>query len=145
MEYELVDNKLSAADFLRLRESAGWGSLPEQQIEMGIKNSLFTVIAKCNGEIVGMGRIIGDGLVRCYIQDVIVLPAFQGYGIGTAIMKRLMSYINDIGLPDTYIAVGLFAAKGKEDFYTKFGFCVRPNDRRGAGMEMHVAIGSECP
>jgi len=45
-----------------------------------------------------MGRIVGDGVTICYIQDVIVLPEYQGKGIGKAIivygkikMKRMVA------------------------------------------------------
>ena len=122
MDYMLEDNMLTASDLLRLRESAGWGSPAVQQIEAGIKNSLFTVVAKYNDDVIGMGWLVGDGFTICYIQDVIVLPEFQGKGIGKAIVERLLKFIKDNGMSDTHISVGLFSAKGKEGFYQKFGF-----------------------
>ena len=139
MDYELTINNLCAKDFLRLRESAGWGNPPlEHQVEAGLKNSLFSVTATYNNQVIGMGRLVGDGFTICYIQEVIVLPEFQGKGIGKAIMERLISYISDNAIPNTYVTTGLFSAKGKEEFYEKFGFYIRPNDAGGAGMLMGV-------
>jgi len=140
MEYEIQENVLLATDFLALRQSAGWGNSPKHQIEVGLKNSLFTISVVDKGNVIGMGRLVGDGVTICYIQDVIVLPEYQGKGIGKAIMERLLAYIKNNGFADTYIAVGLFSAKGKEEFYNKFGFYIRPNDNRGAGMEMIIKI-----
>jgi GNAT superfamily N-acetyltransferase len=139
MDYELTNNNLCAKDFLRLRESAGWGNPPlERQIEAGLKNSLFSVTAIYNNQVIGMGRLVGDGFTVCYIQEVIVLPEFQGKGIGKAIMESLIAYISDNAIPNTYVTAGLFSAKGKEAFYEKFGFYIRPNDNAGAGMLMGI-------
>ena len=139
MRYELADNILTAKDFLKLRESAGWsGATTEEQLEEGINNSLFTVAAIYDNQVIGMGRVVGDRFYICYIQDLIVLPEFQGKGIGKAIMEKLIAYIQDGILPDTDIMVGLFSAKGKEEFYEKFGFSTRADNNRGAGMEMVI-------
>jgi ribosomal protein S18 acetylase RimI-like enzyme len=67
-----------------------------------------------------------------YIQDVIVHPHFQGKGIGKAMMKDLMNYLDRYASKGSFI--GLMAAKGKERFYKSFGFAERPNDIYGAGM-----------
>ncbi|MCL2775983.1 MAG: GNAT family N-acetyltransferase [Oscillospiraceae bacterium] len=138
MNYELSINSLCAKDFIRLREAVGWGIHPDNQAEEGLKNSLFTVTAIHNNQVIGMGRLVGDGFMICYIQDLIVLPEYQGEGIGATILERLLAYIIDNAIPNTCVTDGLFSAKDKEEFYEKFGFHIRPNDNRGAGMEMGV-------
>ncbi|WP_253287331.1 hypothetical protein [Clostridium bornimense] len=45
-----------------------------------------------------------------------------------------MDYIYNNSLSDTKTTIGLMAAKGKEEFYKKFGFIERPNDHQGPGM-----------
>lgn len=144
MDIEFVENKLSAKDFHRLIISAGWNELPENQIEAGIKHSLFTVAAIHNNQVIGIRRAVGDGFTACYIQDVVVLREFQGKGIGKAIMERHVNFIKDSALPGTYVATGLFAAKGMEGFYHQFGFISRPNDNRGAGMTMRLKSDSDA-
>jgi GNAT superfamily N-acetyltransferase len=138
--FALADNKLGTEDYLRLREAVGWLRLPYQQAEAGLRHSLFTVAAISDHQVVGMGRLVGDGVTICYVQDVIVLPEYQGKGIGGAILDRLITHVKERGMPDTYIKIGLFSAKGKEGFYEGFGFGVRPNENRGPGMEMAVRI-----
>jgi GNAT superfamily N-acetyltransferase len=119
-------------EYLRLRQAVGW-TLPESgAIEPSLRNSLYCVCARSRGEIVGMARIIGDGGLVYYIQDVIVDPERQGEGIGKRLMDRVMNYIRRHAVRHTI--VGLMAAKGKEPFYERYGFFSRPNEKFGAGM-----------
>ncbi|MGR3779586.1 GNAT family N-acetyltransferase [Bacillus paramycoides] len=83
-------------------------------------NSVFSVIVKDNHNIIGMGRIVGDGAIYFYIQDIVVHPDYQGKGIGKEIMKVLMKYLEE-NAPDKAF-VGLFASKGKGEFYEKYNF-----------------------
>ena len=39
-----------------------------------------------------MGRLVGDGAVICYIQDLIVVPNIQAHGIGSMLIERLIAY-----------------------------------------------------
>ncbi|MGN0537521.1 MAG: GNAT family N-acetyltransferase [Acutalibacteraceae bacterium] len=134
----LYENKLTAEDFCDLQEAVGFGRPNLSQIKTALKNSIYIVSAEIDGEVVGMGRLVGDYARIFYIQDVFISPNYQRQGIGTAIMKKLLSYIKDLNLVDCNIMVGLMSAKGKEDFYKRFGFKVRPNDFQGCGMMMNI-------
>jgi predicted GNAT family N-acyltransferase len=65
-----------------------------------------------------------------------VLPSYQRLGLGHKIMTELMEYITSTYPPGS--SVGLMSAKGKEDFYKKFGFVERPNEGYGAGMIQYL-------
>ena len=43
-------------------------------------------------------------------------------------------------IPNTRVTVGLMAAKGKEEFYQKLGFRIRPNEKEGNGMMINIQI-----
>ena len=97
------------------------------------------MIAKDGDKVVGMGRLVGDGYIYWYVQDVVIDPEYQGKGIGKAIMQYLTDYIENNSIPNTEVTIALMAAKGKEDFYTKLGFFTRPTERFGPGMmKFHV-------
>ncbi len=59
-----------------------------------------------------------------YIQDIIVIPEYQGKGFGKIIMNEVMQYLDDNANHNSFI--GLMAAEGAEKFYSKFGFKIRP-------------------
>jgi GNAT superfamily N-acetyltransferase len=119
-------------EYIQLRQLVGWG-LPERAaIQSSLPNSLYCVCARRQRKIVGMARIIGDGGLVYYIQDVIVDPSRQGEGIGKRLMDRMMDYIRRHATHHTII--GLMAARGKEPFYERYGFTRRPNEKFGAGM-----------
>ena len=82
-----------------------------------------------------MGRLVGDGAMYWYLQEIIVLPEYQGKGIGKSIVNRLIEHIKSEAEPGTKIEIGLTAVKGKEPFYEKFGFSVCPT-----GMKKQMEI-----
>lgn len=124
VQYELADNVLSAQDFIQLKVAVGFMDRPLDQVEKALKNGLFHVSAICDGKTVGMGRLVGDGAMYWYLQDVIVLPEYQGKGIGKSIVNRLLEHIKSTAIPGTKIEVGLTSVKGKEPFYEKLGFSI---------------------
>ena len=134
----LKDNELDTNTYLNLRKSVAWKPLTEEQAEKAIAGSLLTVVAYDDDMPVGMGRIVGDGAVICYIQDLIVIPEYQGTGVGQAIMDSLIDYVKEIRLPDTQIMLDLMCATGREDFYKKYGFIARPTEKLGPGMIMYI-------
>jgi len=133
------ENMLTAKQFLMLRESVGWKGV-EPQVEKALQRGLYNVVAKDGNNAVGMGRLVGDGIMYWYVQDVIVNPLYQGKGIGKEIMRILTQYVEKNSIPNTIVTIGLMAAKGKEDFYVKLGYIERPNDIYGPGMIKHHQI-----
>ena len=122
IQFELVDNVLTAEDFVRLKVATGFMDRPLEQVRKALENGLFNVSAICDGKVVGMGRLVGDGAMYWYLQEIIVLPEYQGKGIGKSIVNRLLEYIKKTAIPGTGVEIGLTAVKGKEAFYEKLGF-----------------------
>lgn len=130
-ELQFVKRNPTTEEFLALRNEAGWGSPPEPVVEAALRNTLFAVCAQTpDGKAVGMARIVGDGGIQSFVTDVIVSNEWRRRGLATRIMSLLVEYLEQNGL----YGCGLFAAKGVEPLYEKFGFVVRPNALRGAGM-----------
>jgi predicted GNAT family N-acyltransferase len=131
-EYRLIERKPSAKEFLDVRVAVGWGTGDTRSWKKALHNSIFSVCVLSAGEVVGTARVVGDGSMCFYIQDVIVKPEHQGRGVGLKIMRSVMRFIKKKAFRGAII--GLMSAKGKEQFYEKFGFWKRPNRRFGHGM-----------
>ena len=128
-KYILVERSPTVEEYQKLREAVEWGNVNPEATEIGLNNSLFSVCAIFKNEVIGCGRVIGDDGIYFYIQDIIVLPEFQGKGIGKRIMKAVMNYLKEHAYPNAFI--GLMAAKGVSKFYEQYGFVERPPDRPG--------------
>lgn len=90
-------------------------------------------------ELLGFGRVVGDGVLYFYVQDVIVVRGARGKGVGRLIMGRLMVRLREIAPAGA--TIGLMSAAGKEGFYERFGFVTRPSDAHGAGMTQFMRGG----
>jgi len=129
-------NNISVEDYNALRLSAGWMTINPEQAQAGLDGSAFIVAANDGDKVVGTARLVWDGGYAALIKDVLVLPEYQGKGIGKHMMEQIISYLKQQMKPGWGIAVNLMAATGKEGFYEKFGFFSRPRNNRGAGMDM---------
>ncbi|ASS69192.1 GNAT family N-acetyltransferase [Paenibacillus sp. RUD330] len=117
----LLERQPSVEEFISLWQAVGWGHADSGMIQNSIAQSRYAVVAELDGKAVGMGRIVGDGVMYFYIQDVAVHPDHQGQGIGKMIMDILLGYVRQSKMDSGIAFAGLFAAEGKETFYEKFG------------------------
>ncbi|MBR6222570.1 MAG: GNAT family N-acetyltransferase [Lachnospiraceae bacterium] len=131
-------NTLDVDEYLELRSKVGWKKLSKDQAEKALENSLYIVTARLDGVLCGMGRIVGDGAVICYVQDLIVIPEAQGKKVGSAILSKLKDYVEGLRIEDTQMMFCLMCAKGRESFYKKHGFIARPTENLGPGMIMYL-------
>ncbi|WMN59947.1 GNAT family N-acetyltransferase [Pseudoalteromonas xiamenensis] len=123
----------SAIDFKQIRESVGWSNLESLiEIEQSIRLSLFWVSVYNHQDLVACGRVIGDGLMYFYLQDIIVHPAYQGLGIGHLMMNEIEQWL--LAHTKKGATIGLLAAKGKEAFYAQYGYQMREGSLLGLGM-----------
>ncbi|AKG37768.1 GNAT family N-acetyltransferase [Paenibacillus durus] len=117
-------------EFIRLVESAGWQGITKKgsgQLEAALRQSWLVVSAFKEDRLVGMGRVISDGIFQAFICDLIILPDDQSKGIGTGILSRLLKKCKEQDI----LMVQLFAAAHKSGFYKKFGFEERPEAAPG--------------
>lgn len=121
-QVQLVENILQPEDFVRLRTEAGFADIPVEHARKALQNGLVNVSALYHGELVGMGRMVGDGAMYWYLQEIIILPRFQRKGIGTMIVHYLVEYAKAHSATGKFTTVGGVSAKGKEPFYVKMGF-----------------------
>lgn len=81
------------------------------------KSALF-VAAFCEKKMIGMGRALSDLTSDAYIQDVVVLQAYRGRGIGKKIIEKLITGLKDHGVD----WIGLIGEPDTRGFYENLGF-----------------------
>ncbi len=137
MHITYIQRTPTADEFNMLTEAVGWGKRINEIVEEALSNTLCSICAYDGEKLIGYGRIIGDKTIFLYIQDVMVIPEYQGKKIGTGIMNTLLEKINEYKKVNPEIRTYLGASKGRESFYERFGFISRPNDDLGAGMILY--------
>ena len=116
MSFELP----TAEEFVNLRLLAGMSARDIDGIKVGLINSNHMVVFRDGNLLVGMGRIIGDGMTTFQISDMVVHPEYQGKGLGKAIMTDLMKWLDANTSPYSYVS--LVADSEAKFLYEKFGF-----------------------
>ena len=84
-EIFLKESPPTAEDLSSLRTAVGWTNPELLIIESSISSSLFWVSIFQSDRLVACGRVVGDGFMYFYVQDVIVHPEFQKLGLGSKI------------------------------------------------------------
>ncbi|MDT9001833.1 GNAT family N-acetyltransferase [Paucibacter sp. APW11] len=132
----MSDQPPSAADFKALYDSTGWGS-PHRNPDdyaRALAGS-WRVVAAYGSDaagkprLVGFARLISDGVLHAYVNEMIVHPEAQGQGLGSRLLKELLAICQLAGITD----IQLFSARGKRGFYERHGFVARPDE--GPGMQ----------
>ncbi|MGG5572895.1 GNAT family N-acetyltransferase [Vibrio diazotrophicus] len=122
----------SAEEFVMLRETANWKSPSLVLVNQSIQSSLFHVTIRTGKDLIAMARIVGDGVMYFYIQDVVVSPNHRQKGLGSILMQEIERYLEQNAPSNA--TVGLLAATGKESFYERYGYVIRPKEALGHGM-----------
>ena len=117
---ELVERFPDASEYRRLRAAAGLSRKGAEAAGGGLRGTLYGVSLLRDGEVVGMGRVIGDGGCFYFVVDVAVEPALQGRGLGRRIMEALDAWVR-ANAPAT-AHVSLIADGDAKYLYAKFGF-----------------------
>ena len=102
----------SAAEVFRL---APLGTREPEKLRRAFLNSYASIFAFEDNRLLGLGRALCDGEYQAAIYDIVVLGECQRRGIGSAIMRNLLSR-----LPVDNVI--LYAVPGKEAFYGTLGF-----------------------
>ena len=126
LEYSITED-----EFLEMIESVGWKTYTKEQVKKALKNTMYMVKATVNGQLAGIGRVVGDYSIVCMLSDICVKPEFQGQGIGLAIVNKLKNMIQSNVKTGEKMQIELTPTAGKENFYQKAGFKYKPDKITG--------------
>ena len=118
---------------LALYLANGWTAAEKPELlHKALVGSHSLVTAWDGGRLVGLGNAISDGHLVVYYSHLLVLPEYQGRGIGARLMKMLMARYQGF---HQHILV----ADGRAiEFYRKCGF-----ERAGKTEPMWIYAGGD--
>lgn len=78
---------------LELYADAGWTAYTgdPDRLERAVRQSQAVYTAWMDGRLAGLLRTVGDGETILYVQDILVLKAYQRQGIGRALLEKLLA------------------------------------------------------
>lgn len=93
-----VNKQVELFELLNLYKDAGWLAYTNQPklLQQAINQSLYVIAAYDNQELVGLLRVVGDGLTIVYIQDILVLKSHQRFKIGTQMMLMALDEFKSV-------------------------------------------------
>ncbi|KAB2441561.1 GNAT family N-acetyltransferase [Bacillus luti] len=115
---------------LSLYESLGWNSLKltVNELERMCKQSWYAIYVFDDKRLVGMGRVISDGVITGIICGIGVLPKYQSSGIGKEIVKRLIQHCEQYK-----VIPQLMCVEKLQPYYESIGF-----EAFSIGMTKHM-------
>ena len=127
------DRKPTKDQVIGLYRSVAWSSADKPDaLHKGLLASHSLVTAWDADALVGLGNAISDGHLVVYFPHMVVRPDYQGRGIGTELMTRMMERYRG------FHQQALIADGRAIDFYKKLGFV-----RAGATEPLWIFDGRE--
>lgn len=133
-EIVLVERVPTVVEYRELRRRVGLSGKTEEAAAAGLPNTRFAVVLECDGQAIGMGRVIGDGGTAFQITDIAVLPEHQGKGLGKRIVRALVEWLQANAPKSAYVS--LIADGPAKDLYAQFGFA--PTYPESIGMYLRI-------
>lgn len=134
MEITILETKeINIEDILILYKANEWSSANKpNELYNALLNSETLITAWEGKQLVGLGNAISDGYLTVYYPHLLVLPEYQGKGIGKLIMDKMQEKYSHFHMQM------LTADRRAVDFYKKNGF-----ERAGKTEPMWIYQGNE--
>lgn len=101
----IQQDALTAELYVSVRDAVGFYHYDREDARMALDGGLYSVVAYVDGQVAGIGRVVGDGRIAFFIKDLVVLPQYQGDGVGTAVLRALITRIREHCCNHAYIGL----------------------------------------
>ena len=89
---------LTDPELCGLYAAVGWTVYAENptRLRAAIDGSHFVATARVDGQLVGLVRVVSDGVSIAYIQDILVHPDHHRRGIGRRLLAAAIDHYPDV-------------------------------------------------
>ena len=90
--------KVNVEQLERLYNDVEWYAYTQdlEGLQQAIEQSLEVITVWKDEELVGLIRVVGDGLTIIYIQDILVLTSYQNQGIATQLVQQVLKKYKNV-------------------------------------------------
>lgn len=78
-----------------LYNAVGWLAYTNDEqrpkLQQALQNSTHVVTAWDGAQLIGLARCLSDEVAVCYLQDILVHPAYQRKGVGRKLMEHCLA------------------------------------------------------
>ena len=130
-QYVILEGVPTPQRYHDLRKIAGMTPPPLDAVPQALSNSITCIVAyerkhmlnettpAPDQDVIGMGRLVGDGALFLLVVDIVVHPDHQHRGLGKRIIQTVVDYV-DKHAPKAYVS--LVADLPAQKLYPLYGF-----------------------
>jgi len=122
--YKIVERIPDVAEFQLIRQVLNYDMVDDEIVERALNNSLFAVCAERDSLLIGCVRVVGDGGIYFFIEDLMLLPGLENVGEEKSIvdymMDEIMAYLKKVAPPNAFFCIK--DSKAARDHCKQFGF-----------------------
>jgi ribosomal protein S18 acetylase RimI-like enzyme len=102
----------------------GWPAAPSAAQHLAVLRGSYRAVVALDGDaggpVVGFVTMISDGVLTAFVPWLEVLPEYQGRGIGTELVRRVLEGT------ERFYSVDLLCDEPLRDYYRRFGMAAVP-------------------
>lgn len=78
-------------ELIELYDAVGWSAYTRDPdgLVRALAGSAYVVLARDDERLIGLARVVSDGAVLAYVQDILVRPDVQRTGVGRALLENV--------------------------------------------------------
>ena len=100
---EFIHKVPSVEAYNKLRVNSGMNSTkPNSEVKKALDGTLFAVSVYEDNELIGLGRVVGDGGITFVVSDIMVDKKFQRRGIANKWWESLINGLMKIHMREFY-------------------------------------------
>ena len=113
------NERVNVQELCDLRQSVGWNRMEKEMADPRLKTYYhIAVYEEEKQKLIGFVDSVSNGVTDAYIQDLMVHPDFQGKGLGSELMNKMIDYLKKAGI----YMISVLYDESLKDFYSRFGF-----------------------